>query len=159
MSFTESLLISAYICCLFPNCTYKIDFCGGDTLILGFKDFVDRKCAFTALSALQGEQCQLLFWRPCFVIFVALSLVFAETIDVTFAINLSIWTMMDCAQQAYMAGIFGGSINLDPYICKYVAFRADIEKIWNVSICILRGSQKNSRKELLHCIESIKERV
>lgn len=28
------------------------------------------------------------------MIFVALSLVFAETIDVTFAINLSIWTMM-----------------------------------------------------------------
>ncbi|KAH0636560.1 hypothetical protein KY290_036985 [Solanum tuberosum] len=84
---------------------------------------------------------------------------------------------LDCALRAYMAGTVGGSINLDaqylcrycdsrmdlvPHalkllnICTYVASRADIEKILNVGICILRDSQKRSGKELLHRIESIK---
>ncbi|XP_015168574.1 uncharacterized protein [Solanum tuberosum] len=76
-----------------------------------------------------------------------------------------------------MAGIVGGSINLDAqYLCRYcdsrmdlvphalkllntctsVASRADIENILNVGICILRGSQKRSGKKLLHRIESMK---
>ncbi|KAG5586539.1 hypothetical protein H5410_046973, partial [Solanum commersonii] len=86
---------------------------------------------------------------------------------------------LDCAIRAYMTGIVGGSINLDaqylyrycdsrmvvPHalkllnICTYVASRADIEKILNVGICILRGSQKKSGKELLHRIESIKAKL
>ncbi|KAH0641108.1 hypothetical protein KY285_037694 [Solanum tuberosum] len=87
---------------------------------------------------------------------------------------------LDCALRAYMAGTVGGSINLDAqYLCRYcdskmdlvphalkllnictsVASRADIEKILNVGICILRGSQKRSGKELLHRIESIKEKL
>ncbi|WMV46966.1 hypothetical protein MTR67_040351, partial [Solanum verrucosum] len=41
-------------------------------------------------------------------------------------------------------------------ICTSVAYRANIEKKLKVSICILRGSQKRSGKELLHRIESIK---
>ncbi|KAK4370519.1 hypothetical protein RND71_009994 [Anisodus tanguticus] len=82
---------------------------------------------------------------------------------------------VDCALRAYMAGTVGGSISLDAeYFCRYcdsrtdlvshalkllnicksVASRADIEKILNVAICILRGSQKSSGKQLLHRIES-----
>uniref|UniRef100_M1CYL1 CDPK adapter protein 1 n=1 Tax=Solanum tuberosum TaxID=4113 RepID=M1CYL1_SOLTU len=87
---------------------------------------------------------------------------------------------VDCALRAYMAGTVGGSINLDTqYLCRYcdlrmdlvphalkllntctsVASRADIETILNVGICILRGSQKRSGKELLHRIESIKAKM
>jgi len=79
-----------------------------------------------------------------------------------------------------MAGTVGGSINLDAvYLCRYcdsrtdlvphalkllnictsVASYADIEKILNVGICILRGSQKSSAKELLHRIELINAKV
>ncbi|KAH0633565.1 hypothetical protein KY284_036351 [Solanum tuberosum] len=108
------------------------------------------------------------------------SLVFAETVAVSFAAKLSVRTMMDCALRAYMAGTVGGSINLDAqYLCGYcdsrmdlvphalkllntctsVASRADIEKILNVGICILRGSQKRNGKELLHRIESIKAKI
>ncbi|WMV46968.1 hypothetical protein MTR67_040353 [Solanum verrucosum] len=43
--------------------------------------------------------------------------------------------------------------------CTFVASRADIEKILNVGICILRGSQERSGKELLHLIESIKAKL
>ncbi|KAH0658569.1 hypothetical protein KY289_027317 [Solanum tuberosum] len=79
-----------------------------------------------------------------------------------------------------MAGTVGGSINLDAeYLCRYcdsrtdlvphalkllnictsVASYADIEKILNVGICILRGSQNSSAKELLHRIESINAKL
>uniref|UniRef100_M1AUV9 Uncharacterized protein n=1 Tax=Solanum tuberosum TaxID=4113 RepID=M1AUV9_SOLTU len=44
-------------------------------------------------------------------------------------------------------------------ICTSVASHADIEKILNVGICVLRGSQKRSGKELLHRIESIKAKL
>ncbi|WMV46958.1 hypothetical protein MTR67_040343, partial [Solanum verrucosum] len=40
-----------------------------------------------------------------------------------------------------------------------ITSRADIEKILNFGICILRGSQKRSGKELLHRIESIKAKL
>ncbi|KAG5586718.1 hypothetical protein H5410_047152 [Solanum commersonii] len=107
----------------------------------------------------------------------AVSLVFAETVVVSFAAKLSVRTMMDCALRAYMAATVGGNINLDAqYLCRYcdsrmdlvphalkllntctyVASRVDIEKILNVGICILSGSQKRSGKELLHRIETIK---
>ncbi|KAK4718606.1 hypothetical protein R3W88_016944 [Solanum pinnatisectum] len=87
---------------------------------------------------------------------------------------------LECALRAYMAGSVGGSINLDAeYLCRYcdsrtdlvphalkllnictfVASYADIEKILNVGICILRGSQKSSAKELLHHIESINAKL
>ncbi|CAN4097667.1 unnamed protein product [Withania somnifera] len=87
---------------------------------------------------------------------------------------------VNCALRAYMAGTVGGSISLDAeYFCRYcdsrmdlvshaskllnictaVASRADIEKILNVGICILRGSQKRSGKQLLHRIESIKAKL
>ena len=83
---------------------------------------------------------------------------------------------LDCSLRAYMAGKVGGSINLDAqYLCRYCDSRmdlvphalklihtctcisspADIEKIFNVGICIFLGSQKRSGKELLHHIESI----
>ncbi|KAH0636577.1 hypothetical protein KY290_037003 [Solanum tuberosum] len=84
------------------------------------------------------------------------------------------------ALRAYMAGTVGESINLDAqYLCRYcdsrmdlvphalkllntctyVASRADIEKISNFDIYIMRGSPKRSGKELLHRIESIKAKV
>ncbi|XP_049410423.1 uncharacterized protein LOC125873559 [Solanum stenotomum] len=87
---------------------------------------------------------------------------------------------LECALRGYMAGTVGGSINLDAeYLCRYcdsrtdlaphalkllnictsVASYADIEKILNVGICILRGSQKSSAKELLHRIESINAKL
>ncbi|XP_016490015.2 uncharacterized protein LOC107809837 isoform X1 [Nicotiana tabacum] len=87
---------------------------------------------------------------------------------------------VDCALRAYMAGTVGGSIDLDAeYFCRYcdsrtdlvshalkllnictsVASSADIEKILNVGICILRGSQKRSAKQLLHRIESIMSKL
>ncbi|XP_060215432.1 uncharacterized protein LOC132642185 isoform X1 [Lycium barbarum] len=85
-------------------------------------------------------------------------------------------THVECAVRAYMAGTVGGSINLDvQYLCRYcdsrtdlvphvlkilnictsIASRADIEKILNFGICILRGTQKRSGEQLLHRIESI----
>uniref|UniRef100_M1CYL2 CDPK adapter protein 1 n=1 Tax=Solanum tuberosum TaxID=4113 RepID=M1CYL2_SOLTU len=85
-----------------------------------------------------------------------------------------------CALRAYMAGTVGESINLDAqYLCRYcdsrmdlvphalkllntctyVASRADIGKISNFDICIMRGSPKRSGKELLHHIESIKAKT
>ncbi|WMV46946.1 hypothetical protein MTR67_040331 [Solanum verrucosum] len=87
---------------------------------------------------------------------------------------------LDYALLAYMAGTVGGSINLDAqYLCRYcdsrmdlvphalkllntctsVASRADIKKILNAGIYILRASQKRSGKELLHHIQSIKAKV
>uniref|UniRef100_A0A3Q7I4V6 Oberon-like PHD finger domain-containing protein n=1 Tax=Solanum lycopersicum TaxID=4081 RepID=A0A3Q7I4V6_SOLLC len=87
---------------------------------------------------------------------------------------------LKCALQDYMAGRVRGSINLDveylcPYcdsrmdlvphaskllnICTSIASYDDIEKILNVGIRILRGSQKSIAKELLHHIESINAKV
>ena len=87
---------------------------------------------------------------------------------------------LKCALQDYMAGRVRGSINMyAEYLCRYcdsrmdlvphaskllnictsIASYADIEKILNVGICVLRGSQKRSGKELLHRIESIKAKV
>lgn len=82
---------------------------------------------------------------------------------------------VNCALRAYMAGTVGGSIGLDaeyycrrcdarkdlvPHvnrfleICKTVEYQGDVEKILNLGICVLRGSQRVSAKELLNCIES-----
>ncbi|KAF8106436.1 hypothetical protein N665_0139s0031 [Sinapis alba] len=82
---------------------------------------------------------------------------------------------INCALRAYMAGTIGGSIGLDaeyycrrcdarkdlvPHvnrlleICKSVEYQGDVEKILNLGICVLRGSQRVSAKELLNCIES-----
>ena len=44
-------------------------------------------------------------------------------------------------------------------ICTSIACYADNEKILNVVIRILRGSQKNSAKELLRRIKSINAKV
>ncbi|XP_025887512.1 uncharacterized protein [Solanum lycopersicum] len=87
---------------------------------------------------------------------------------------------LECALRAYMAGRVGGSINLDAeYLCRYcdskmdlvpyalkllnictsIASYADIEKILNIGIRILRGSQKSIANELLHRIESINAKV
>uniref|UniRef100_A0A1J3K8V5 Protein OBERON 1 n=1 Tax=Noccaea caerulescens TaxID=107243 RepID=A0A1J3K8V5_NOCCA len=82
---------------------------------------------------------------------------------------------VNCALRAYMAGTFGGCIGLDaeyycrrcdaktdlvPHvhrfleICQTVQFQGDVEKILNLGICILRGSQRDNAKALLNCIES-----
>lgn len=82
---------------------------------------------------------------------------------------------INCALRAYMAGTVGGSIGLDaeyycrrcdarkdlvPHvnrfleICKTVEYQGDVEKILNLGICVLRGSQRVDAKELLNCIES-----
>ncbi|CAN8311328.1 unnamed protein product [Cochlearia groenlandica] len=82
---------------------------------------------------------------------------------------------LNCALRAYMAGTIGGSIGLDaeyncrrcdakkdlvPHvnrfleICQTVEYQGDIEKILNLGECILRGSQRDSAKKLLKCIES-----
>lgn len=87
---------------------------------------------------------------------------------------------LDCALRSYMAGTVGGSIGLDAeYCCRYcdsrtdlvshasklldictsVASHADVKKILNLGICILRGSEKSSAKDLLHRIESIKAKL
>lgn len=82
---------------------------------------------------------------------------------------------LNCALRAYMAGTIGGSIGLDaeyycrrcdakkdlvPHvnrfleICQTVEYQGDVEKILNLGICVLRGSQRENAKELLNCIES-----
>ncbi|EOA40309.1 hypothetical protein CARUB_v10009042mg [Capsella rubella] len=82
---------------------------------------------------------------------------------------------LNCALRAYMAGTIGGRIGLDaeyccrrcdatkdlvPHvnkfleICQTVEYQGDVEKILNLGICILRGSQRENAKELLNCIES-----
>ncbi|XP_057958153.1 uncharacterized protein LOC131151014 isoform X2 [Malania oleifera] len=81
---------------------------------------------------------------------------------------------MNCALRSYMAGTVGGSIGLDAEYycrrcdsrtqlvshvaglletCKSLDSRDEIVKILNVGICILRGSQNPSAKQLLDCIE------
>ncbi|KAK4355590.1 hypothetical protein RND71_024561 [Anisodus tanguticus] len=82
---------------------------------------------------------------------------------------------IDCALRSYIAGTVGGSIGLDAeYFCRRcdsrtdlvshvikllnifgsIDSRDDIEKILNVGICILRGSQKTNAKQLLRHINS-----
>ncbi|PPR93428.1 hypothetical protein GOBAR_AA27244 [Gossypium barbadense] len=86
---------------------------------------------------------------------------------------------LNCALRSYMAGTVGGSIGLDaeyycrrcdtktflvPHVttvlktCESIDSRDEIEKILNIVVCILRGSQKSNAKGLLNRIESaIKE--
>ncbi|XP_010259066.1 PREDICTED: uncharacterized protein LOC104598606 isoform X3 [Nelumbo nucifera] len=80
---------------------------------------------------------------------------------------------MDCALRSYMAGTVGGSIGLDveyycrrcdkrtsliPYVtrlvmtCESLDSRDDIEKILNLGLCIVYGSQQTDAKKLLHRI-------
>ncbi|XP_065863289.1 protein OBERON 1 [Euphorbia lathyris] len=82
---------------------------------------------------------------------------------------------VDCALRTYMAGTVGGSIGLDvEYYCRRCDARIDliphvrrifqtcksihscekIEKVLNVGICILRGSQKTVAIELLRQFEA-----
>ncbi|WMV34248.1 hypothetical protein MTR67_027633 [Solanum verrucosum] len=87
----------------------------------------------------------------------AVSLVFVKTVVVSFAVNLSVWIMIgtvtfNVEQQTDLVPHALKLLN----ICTSVASHADIENILNVGICVLRGSQKRSGKELLHRIESIK---
>lgn len=81
---------------------------------------------------------------------------------------------LNCALRCYMAGTVGGSIGLDAEyccrrcdaktdlvshvtrsieVCKSVDSPEDVEKILNLGVCVLRGSQKTSAKELLIHIE------
>ncbi|KAA8527617.1 hypothetical protein F0562_034988 [Nyssa sinensis] len=81
---------------------------------------------------------------------------------------------IDCGLRSYMAGTVGGSIGLDAeyycrrcdtrtdlvshvakllQTCKSIESRDDIEKILNIGICILCGSQRTSAKMLFHHIE------
>ncbi|KAH7573800.1 hypothetical protein ACOSP7_007659 [Xanthoceras sorbifolium] len=81
---------------------------------------------------------------------------------------------LNCALRCYMAGTVGGIIGLDAeyccrrcdaktdlilhvtrliQTCESVDCRDDVQKILNVGVCILRGSQKTSAKELLSRIE------
>lgn len=87
---------------------------------------------------------------------------------------------INCALRAYMAGTVGGIIGLDAeYYCRRCDARTDlvphamrlfqtcesvdspdeIDKILNVGICILRGSQKTDAKGLLNRIELVIEKV
>ncbi|GAY58309.1 hypothetical protein CUMW_186060, partial [Citrus unshiu] len=81
---------------------------------------------------------------------------------------------LNCALRCYMAGTVGGSIGLDAEyccrrcdaktdlvshvtrsieVCKSVDSLEDVEKFLNLGVCVLRGSQKTSAKELLIHIE------
>ncbi|XP_058105260.1 uncharacterized protein LOC131248808 isoform X2 [Magnolia sinica] len=83
---------------------------------------------------------------------------------------------VNCALRSYMAGTVGGSIGLDvEYYCRRcdnktnlishverfletcqsVDSRDGIEKILNLGLCILRGSQQTSAKNLLNHIELV----
>lgn len=87
---------------------------------------------------------------------------------------------IECALRAYMAGTVGGSIGLETeyycrrcdsrtdlvfhvesllQTCKSINSRDDIEKILNVGICVLRGSEKTSGKQLLRHIEMAMEKL
>lgn len=81
---------------------------------------------------------------------------------------------IDCALRAYMAGAVGGSIGLEAeyyccrcdsrtdmvshvtkllQTCESIDSGDDIEKILNVGICVLRGSNKTSARQLLNSID------
>ncbi|KAK1281098.1 hypothetical protein QJS04_geneDACA004698 [Acorus gramineus] len=87
---------------------------------------------------------------------------------------------LDCALRSYMAGTVGGSIGLDVeyycrrcdkktdlishvvkllQTCEALDTRDDIEKILNVGLCILRGSEQMRAKSLLNRIGSILTKV
>ncbi|KAM1086957.1 hypothetical protein ACFX13_012743 [Malus domestica] len=87
---------------------------------------------------------------------------------------------IDCALRCYMAGTVGGSIGLDSeyycrrcdektdlvshvtrllLACESLDSRDDVEKILNFGICILRGSQKTSARDLLKRIEVAIEKL
>ncbi|KAJ4722480.1 protein OBERON 1-like [Melia azedarach] len=87
---------------------------------------------------------------------------------------------LNCALRCYMAGTVAGSIGLDAEyccrrcdaktdlvshvarsvdVCKSVYASADVKKILNLGVCILRGSQKNSAKELLSRIKLAVEKL
>lgn len=87
---------------------------------------------------------------------------------------------IECALRAYMAGTVGGSIGLDAeYYCRRCDSRTDlvshvkklihncesndsednIEKILNVCISVLRGSNRTSAKQLLQHIQSALSKV
>ncbi|OVA15493.1 hypothetical protein BVC80_9035g7 [Macleaya cordata] len=78
---------------------------------------------------------------------------------------------LDCALRSYMAGVVGGSVGLDaeyycrrcdkrtdliPHVelllrtCESLDSKEDIEKILNMGLCILRGSQKERAKKMLN---------
>ncbi|XVF63092.1 hypothetical protein PTKIN_Ptkin09bG0061100 [Pterospermum kingtungense] len=82
---------------------------------------------------------------------------------------------LNCALRSYMAGTVGGSIQLDaeyycrrcdaktslvPHVttllktCESIDSRDEIEKILNIGVCTLRGSQRNDARGLLNRIES-----
>ncbi|KAI4368355.1 hypothetical protein MLD38_016921 [Melastoma candidum] len=82
---------------------------------------------------------------------------------------------MDCALRAYVAGSVGGSIGLDaeyfcrrcdsrteliPHIekmmetCKSIDSRDEVEKVLNLGVCLLQGSQKDAAKPMLSRLES-----
>ncbi|XP_022738899.1 protein OBERON 2-like [Durio zibethinus] len=82
---------------------------------------------------------------------------------------------LNCALRCYMAGTVGGSIGLDaeyycrrcdaktclvPHVtrllktCESIDSPDDIEKILNIGVCILRGSQKTNARVLLNHIDS-----
>uniref|UniRef100_A0A1D1Z156 Protein OBERON 1 n=1 Tax=Anthurium amnicola TaxID=1678845 RepID=A0A1D1Z156_9ARAE len=83
---------------------------------------------------------------------------------------------LDCALRTYMAGTVGGSIGLDVeyycrrcdhktdlishvmrllHTCESLDSRDDIEKILNLALCILRGSEQMRVKSLQNRIESV----
>lgn len=87
---------------------------------------------------------------------------------------------IECALRAYMAGTVGGSIGLDAeYYCRRCDSRTDlvshvtklihncesngseddVEKILNVGISVLRGSNRTSAKQLLQHIQSALSKV
>lgn len=87
---------------------------------------------------------------------------------------------LNCAIQSYVAGTIGGSIGLDaeyycrrcdsrtdlvPHVrklfqtCRTIDSRDDIDKILSVGVCILRGSERISARELLSSIESASRKL
>lgn len=87
---------------------------------------------------------------------------------------------VDCALRAYLAGKVGGNIGLDAQyycrccdnktdllsrvvkffkICKSLDCRDDIEKILNLGLCILRGSEQEKAKDLQNRIALINAKL
>ncbi|KAG5571922.1 hypothetical protein H5410_061688 [Solanum commersonii] len=92
---------------------------GGDTLILGFVDFVDPVCATITLDYCCNLCCKLINLDYDGYIYIGCE----ATVDGYIFGHVS---YLDCAQQACMVGIFGGRINSDPeYFCQYCDSRMD----------------------------------